>query len=75
MGTRNLTKVIDKDGITRVAQYGQWDGYPEYTGKRILEFISEYKMIDKIENSLVKATFATQTELVNISKTYVNDRT
>jgi hypothetical protein len=49
MGTRNLTKVIDIDGITRVAQYGQWDGYPEYTGKRILDFISEYKMLDKID--------------------------
>lgn len=73
MGTRNLTKVIDIDGITRVAQYGQWDGYPEYTGKRILEFISEYKMLEKIEQSLVKARFATQEELAEISKPYVND--
>lgn len=72
MGTRNLTKVIDIDGITRVAQYGQWDGYPEYTGKRILDFISEYKMLDKIESSLVKATFATQEELAEISKPFVD---
>ena len=57
MGTRNLTKVIDKDNVTRVAQYGQWDGYPEYTGKRILEFISEYNMLAKIEKSLGKAEF------------------
>jgi len=57
MGTRNLTKVIDKDNVTRVAQYGQWDGYPEYTGKRILEFISEHNMLDKIEKSLSKAEF------------------
>lgn len=63
MGTRNLTKVIDNEGITRVAQYGQWDGYPEYTGKRILDFISEYKMLDKIENSLFKARFYTEEEL------------
>ena len=63
MGTRNLTKVIDADGITRVAQYGQWDGYPEYTGKRILDFISEYKMLDKLENSLFKARFYTEEEL------------
>jgi hypothetical protein len=27
MGTRNLTMVI-KDEKTRIAQYGQWDGYP-----------------------------------------------
>lgn len=57
MGTRNLTKVIDKDNVTRVAQYGQWDGYPEHTGKRILEFISEYNMLAKIEKSLGKAEF------------------
>lgn len=73
MGTRNLTKVVDAEGITRVAQYGQWDGYPEYTGTRILEFIKEHKMLEKIENSLVKATFATQEELAEISKPFVND--
>jgi len=28
MGTRNLTCVM-KDGQYKVAQYGQWDGYPE----------------------------------------------
>jgi hypothetical protein len=73
MGTRNLTKVIDKDNIVRVAQYGQWDGYPEYTGKRILEFISEYQMLDKIESSLVKARFITQDEYDGLLKPYVND--
>jgi hypothetical protein len=73
MGTRNLTKVIDSDGITRVAQYGQWDGYPEYTGKRILDFISEYKMIDKIEKSLVKARFITAGEYDEIMKPYVDE--
>jgi hypothetical protein len=73
MGTRNLTKVIDADGITRVAQYGQWDGYPEYTGTRILDFIKEHQMLEKIEKSLVKATFATQEELAEISKPFVND--
>ena len=73
MGTRNLTKVIDADGITRVAQYGQWDGYPEYTGKRILDFINEYKMIDKIEKSLSKARFITPAESDEIFKPYVDD--
>jgi hypothetical protein len=40
MGTRNLTVVKNLVGETLVAQYGQWDGYPSYTGKSILEFIS-----------------------------------
>ena len=28
------------DGQTRVAQYGQWDGYPEGQGSTVLEFLS-----------------------------------
>jgi hypothetical protein len=38
MGTRNLICVV-VDGQYRVAQYGQWDGYPEGQGKDILEFL------------------------------------
>lgn len=37
MGTRNLTMVI-KDGETKIAQYGQWDGYPGGQGATILDF-------------------------------------
>jgi hypothetical protein len=65
MGTRNLTKVIDKDGITRVAQYGQWDGYPTYSGTRMLEFISEPTMLNKIEKSLAKCRFIDQQVIDN----------
>ena len=39
MGTRNLTIVRNKEGIIRVAQYGQWDGYPEGQGITALNFI------------------------------------
>lgn len=38
MGTRNLTMVISK-GETKVAQYGQWDGYPSGQGATILNFL------------------------------------
>lgn len=37
MGTRNLTAVYI-DGEYKIAQYGQWDGYPEGQGKTALEF-------------------------------------
>lgn len=37
MGTRNLTVVI-KDKKIRLSQYGQWDGYFSYTGKKFFEF-------------------------------------
>lgn len=40
MGTRNLTVVFDS-GEYRVAQYGQWDGYPEGAGVKILQFLRD----------------------------------
>lgn len=51
MGTRNLTAVIYK-GEPCIAQYGQWDGYPQGQGYTILDFLlsadlSVFK--DKIE--------------------------
>jgi hypothetical protein len=41
MGTRNLTVVKDLQGTTKVAQYGQWDGYPQYSGIKALEFLRD----------------------------------
>ena len=63
MGTRNLTKVIDKNGTLVVAQYGQWDGYPSGQGVNMLSFISEHGMLDKIEKSLSKCRFIEQAEI------------
>ena len=40
MGTRNLT-VVYVDGEYRVAQYGQWDGYPSGQGMTCLKFLTE----------------------------------
>ena len=40
MGTRHLTCVV-KDGDYKVAQYGQWDGYPSGQGIDILTFLRE----------------------------------
>lgn len=37
MGTRNLT-IVYLDGEYKVAQYGQWDGYPEGQGVTALKF-------------------------------------
>lgn len=38
MGTRHLIGVV-KNGEFKVAQYGQWDGYPSGQGKDVLEFL------------------------------------
>jgi hypothetical protein len=40
MGTRNSTLVY-LEGKTRIAQYGQWDGYPTGQGKTIAEFLKK----------------------------------
>lgn len=40
MGTRNLTCVY-MNGEYKVAQYGQWDGYPEGQGITCLEFLRD----------------------------------
>ncbi len=43
MGTRNLT-IVKSKGKTRVAQYGQWDGYPTGQGETIAKFLSRYNL-------------------------------
>jgi len=55
MGTKNLTMVI-YGGKTRVAQYGQWDGYPSGQGAIILAFITKYEN-DVIKNKFDKVNF------------------
>lgn len=50
MGTRNLTMVIQNQQ-TKVAQYGQWDGYPGGQGLdalRILKAMDLQKFRDKV---------------------------
>ena len=66
MGTRNLTIVFDA-GEYHVAQYGQWDGYPESAGIKILRFLrdemdefkfrtrlSRFNFIDEYDNKITK---------------------
>ena len=56
MGTRNLTCVI-KDGEFKVAQYGQWDGYPSGNGIEILEWLSDPKAnFDRLKEAAGKVT-------------------
>ena len=54
MGTRNLTVVKNNLGETKIAQYGQWDGYPSYSGIQALEFLrdktNQYNLFSKLSN-------------------------
>lgn len=66
MGTRNLTSVIYQEK-TRVAQYGQWDGYPEGQGKTVLEFLKTFNP-DKFKEQLLKIRWITSEEADKINK-------
>ncbi len=56
MGTRNLTCVI-KDGEYKIAQYGQWAGYPTGQGQTIVEFLLKKGNTESLEKSLSKLRY------------------
>ena len=59
MGTRGLTKVIDENGILKVAQYGQWDHYPSGQGANILDIISKFHALENLSLGLKRVYFMT----------------
>lgn len=74
MGTRGITQVIDKDGQTVVAQYGQWDHYPEGQGLNILNFLtSKYDIVNALEKSLFKCYWVSDEELKSMYDGFVNE--
>jgi len=54
MGTRHLVKVI-VDGRTRIAQYGQWDGYLDGQGATVRAFLKSVD-IDKFTEAVRTVT-------------------
>lgn len=65
MGTRNLIEV-KLNGELKVAQYGQWDGYPTGQGAGIATFIQEDMDKDKFVKALENNTFLTEEEIDEI---------
>ena len=57
MGTRSLTMVINQNGEKKVAQYGQWDGYPSGVGLGILNFLKDKELFEKFKANLSKVRF------------------
>ena len=51
MGTRNLTCVY-LDGEYKIAQYGQWDGYPEGQGMTCLKFLKDEMVLPVFKEQL-----------------------
>jgi hypothetical protein len=62
MGTRNLTVVKNLEGETKIAQYGQWDGYPQHSGIKALEFLRDKVNRDNLLVELQNVEFITDKE-------------
>lgn len=70
MGTRNLTAVY-LDGQYKVAQYGQWDGYPEGQGITVLTFLRDKMDLELFKEALRNSSYIPSEELTALAE---NDR-
>jgi hypothetical protein len=73
MGTRNLTVVKNLEGITKIAQYGQWDGYPEHSGIVALEFLRDKVNRDNLLVELQNVEFIDEEEANAIYEGFDHD--
>ena len=69
MGTRNLT-IVYLDGEYKVAQYGQWDGYPEGQGLVCLRFLKEKMNKEKFIKAVRSLDWISEKELDDLWKSY-----
>ena len=70
MGTRNLTVVKNLEGITKIAQYGQWDGYPSYSGIQALNFLRDRVNRNNLLVELQQVEFVSDEEVDTLYKQY-----
>jgi hypothetical protein len=70
MGTRNLTVVKNLEGTTKIAQYGQWDGYPSYSGIQALGFLRDKVNRDNLLVELQNVQFVGDEEVDTLYKQY-----
>jgi len=70
MGTRNLTIVKNLEGTTKIAQYGQWDGYPSYSGIQALNFLRDKSNQTLLHAKLDLVQFVGDEEVDTLYKQY-----
>ena len=66
MGTRNLT-VVAKNGEYKIAQYGQWDGYPDGAGISILKFLKKNNL-KNLSEKIDEVKFLSKNEIDAINE-------
>jgi hypothetical protein len=62
MGTRHIT-AVKLNGEYKIAQYGQWDGYPEGQGQTALKFLRSPSNREKLKKGLKHCVFVTPEEI------------
>jgi hypothetical protein len=67
MGTRNLTMVV-KGGKFKVAQYGQWDGYPSGNGLIVLNFLKTVDL-NEFGKKVAALRWLTKKEIKDVDNT------
>ena len=67
MGTRNLT-CVQVDGQYKIAQYGQWDGYPSGQGTDLLQILKEVNL-DRLREASRHCSFLSKEELSALDST------
>lgn len=65
MGTRHLI-AVQLDGKYKVAQYGQWDGYPSGQGATVLGFLGKYNR-KEFEAKVRAAQWITDAEIDKVN--------
>lgn len=61
MGTRHII-AVKADGDYKVAQYGQWDGYPSGQGVDVLRYLWDMDL-DVLRNACLKCSFLSQNDI------------
>ena len=65
MGTRHLIAIV-QGGEYKVANYGQWDGYPSGQGLTILRFLRNSNL-DRFAEKVAKCSFLNDAEIEEIN--------
>ena len=63
MGTRHLI-AAKIDGVYKLAQYGQWDGYPEGQGVAVLDFLVNKMDVAAFTAALRNCRFISNMEIL-----------
>lgn len=73
MGTRHII-LVKLDNEYKIAQYGQWDGYPSGQGVEILKFLNESNNIEKLKTNLSKVRFIDNERDKIFLKSFLNEQ-